>query len=48
MGLKSLLDFILCQGRKKQICDIDDHDTKYVFEFKGTQVVYLNPNLNHI
>lgn len=45
MGLKLLLDFILCQGGKNQVCDVDDHDTKYVFEFKGTQVVYLNLNL---
>lgn len=33
MGFKRYFDLL---------CDIDDHNIKYVFSSKGTQVVYLS------
>jgi hypothetical protein len=29
----------------KNICDIDDQNSKHMFASKGTHAVYLNPNL---
>ena len=47
MVLKLYLVLTSCQGenQKYSYVTFDDQNSKYIFASKGTQAVYLNPNL---
>ena len=40
--LKLILHIVLCQEENKNIIDIGDQNTIYIFASKGIQVAYFN------